>query len=460
MTDVRGQRVLVVGLGLHGGGVSAVRWLNRHGADVRVTDLRSASQLRPSLKRLPKTRMQTILGKHRWADFAWADCIYQNQGVPNTQPLIVRAKRHGIPIVNEASLFFARCPARIIGVTGTRGKSSTTALLGAMLSKQFSRVFVSGNIRQQPMLDILDKLRKTDTVVLELSSFQLEHLAAVQRSPEIAVFTNLLVDHLNRYRSMQAYGQAKANILAWQQAGDTAVLNHESAGVRKLADRVRSQRVWFFPSGRPTQSGFGWDGDRLVERRGRRVTKRLGVSRKLAPGNHQRANILAAVAAARAAGANWTAVQAGLRGFRGLPHRQQVVRRWRGHTWVNDTTATTPDGTLAALDVYPSGLFIVGGTDKQLSFTRLAKVLAKRKTNLIFLPGSATKKLLTALRQVKWRGQGWPVNSMAEAVQRAHREVQPGQTVVLSPGAASFGLFKHEFDRGDQFIRKVKGLRS
>lgn len=454
-----GQKVLIVGLGLHGGGAAAVRWFCRQRARVRVTDRQSAGFLAPTLKKLKALPVAWRLGQHRWADFSWADVIVQNPGVPDSLPELRRARRLGKTIVNEASIFFTLCPAKIIGVTGTRGKTTTALLLGHILRQRSPRVFVAGNVREVVMFDLLDRLRASDTVVLELSSFQLELLPSVKRSPAIAVMTNILVDHLNRYGTMPAYAAAKYPIVQYQRPADTAVLNLDSLWTKRAAKMTKAKIVWFSEKNSQAPSTIrvrrGW----VVEEAHQRVRRILPLNVWSLPGRHQRINLLAAVAAARAAGLEPPLIRQAVSTFPGVPDRQEFIRQWRGHQFVNDTTATTPDATLAALDVYPQAVYIIGGTDKHLTFTALAQELTRQKTTLVLLPGTATAKLWRSLRHFGYRGRHVFVPTMIDAVHQAIAMARPRQTIMLSPGAASFGLFRHEFDRGEQFTRAVKTLR-
>ncbi|MDP1709963.1 MAG: Mur ligase family protein, partial [Candidatus Komeilibacteria bacterium] len=200
MIELKNKKILLLGLGLHGGGVATACWLHKQGAKLIVSDLKSAAILKPSLAKLKCCQgIKFVLGQHREQDVAWADIVVQNPGVPKESPYIKLAKKLGKPVLNEASLFFDRCQAKITGITGTRGKSTTTALIGALLKTRDKRTLVAGNIRTTAMLDVVDKLKSGSSVVLELSSWQLEGLEAAKRAPSVAVITNLYPDHLNRY---------------------------------------------------------------------------------------------------------------------------------------------------------------------------------------------------------------------------------------------------------------------
>ncbi|MBI5466671.1 MAG: UDP-N-acetylmuramoyl-L-alanine--D-glutamate ligase, partial [Candidatus Kerfeldbacteria bacterium] len=430
------RRVLVVGLGLHGGGEAAVRWLCRHGAIVRVTDKKTKAELATTLRKLRGLPITWRLGRHDRRDFAWAECIVQNPGVPDTLPELLWARRHQIPIENEASIFFARCPGPIMGVTGTRGKTTTTMLIGAMLRAAKRRAVVSGNVRQVAMLDYLDRLTAKTPVVLELSSFQLERLPVVQRSPHVAVLTNLYVDHLNRYGTMTRYAAAKYNLVRFQQPTDIAILNAESAWCRAAAKLTSATIWWFQTAGRRGQQGITIDRDWIVAYTTRRAQRVMPISTIMVAGRHQRENVLAATAAALASGVPAANIRIAVRSFSGVPYRQELIRHWRGHDFINDTTATTPDGTLAAMEVFPKGFFILGGTDKQLDYRPLARYLHRHQIPFVLLPGTGTAKLINALRRAGDRRVRRPVLSMEAAVRQATSQAKPGQPIVLSPGAA------------------------
>lgn len=454
-----GQRVLMVGLGLHGGGVATARWLVQHGATLRIADDKTRTELADSIRQLPKDGRGWTIGRGVKSDVEWADWIVQNPGVPSNHPLIVAAKKLLKPIMNEAGLFLRYANAPVIGVTGTRGKTTTTFLIAHLLRAYHRQTIVAGNIRDVPLLKVVDQLTPRHRAVVELSSFQLEGLAAVKQSPQIAVWTNLLVDHLDRYSSMSAYATAKSQILRYQQSSDVAVLNADSAVIRRMAGLVRGATLWYSvtkPVG--TWSVF-LKQDWIIEKKFGRVRKVLSLRNFPLGGAHHHHNVLAATAVCLAAGVPVVVLRQAIRTFPPVPHRQELVRTWRSHRWINDTAATSPDGAIAAIDAFPTALFIFGGTDKKLKYTELVKKICKLPGPHIFLPGTASKKILAQLKKKKYHQKTIVVPSMLAAVRTAAALVAPNQDVVLTPGAASFGLFRHEFDRGEQFVRAVKGLR-
>ncbi|MBI4434675.1 UDP-N-acetylmuramoyl-L-alanine--D-glutamate ligase [Candidatus Uhrbacteria bacterium] len=523
MLWIHGKQVTVMGLGLHGGGLAVATWLLRHGAEVTVTDLKTRQQLRPSVVALERAHVRGrgsltfALGQHRARDFRHADLIIQNPGVPRESPYLAIARRAGVSVESEASLFlkvvrsytppphapppggkggkkgFLPLPVgggvrgggvRITAITGTRGKSTTAALIHAMLQSAGRRAVLAGNIRI-PMFSVIDEVlhaaaRGPVDVVLELSSWHCEHLSTATGSVDVAVLTNLLRDHLNRYRSMRAYTAAKARLLRFQDKQAVAVCNADDPIVRAIA-RSFGRTVRWFASVRP--SGRRWTGvyaaDGTLWARDADGDHRVApVSTLRIPGSHNIANACAAIAAARVLAVPTAAIRRALGSFRGLPGRLEVVARHNGITYMNDTCATSPDGTIAALEAtrqptlspHPSGrgsmrgrgiILIAGGTNKNLTFDAWAKEVVESVRVLIFLPGTATEKMRTALRPFVIRHSGFVIRdarSMRDAVRQASAYAHRGSIVLLSPGAASFGLFQHEFDRGDQFTRAAREL--
>lgn len=459
ISDYRGQRVLLVGLGLHGGGVATVRWLVKQGAIIRVTDIKTAKQLAPSLAKLKKVRVDFHLGGYVSADWRWAQRIVVNPDIsPAKHPQLVTAQRRGVAIENEASIFMAQFPGTVIGVTGTRGKTTTTLLLGDTLKQAHRQTIVSGNVRQVPMLEYLPRTTSATWAVVELSSFQLERLPVAKRPLHVAVMTNLKIDHLSRHGSLAAYTQAKYNIFRGQGTNDYKILNWSDPAGRRATKIGRGQVVWFGKQLPSHQNGVTVRGNWVVEQTDKQSRKLFPLQLWKLPGQHNLENLLAAVAAARAMNVSTATLRAVVRNFRGAPYRQQVIRTWQNHQLINDTAATSPDATLAALEIYPRGVFILGGTDKQLDLKPLAREIVHHNVPTVFLPGTATIVLQSALRHLGYRQPLVTVDSMSSAVQTALAIAAPKQSVVLSPGAASFGLFLHEFDRGEKFNQVVSRL--
>ena len=460
--DFHGKKILIMGLGLHGGGVGTARFFVARGARVTVTDLRTKDQLKESIAKLKEyKKIIYVLGRHRKSDFLHADIIIKNPGVLPTSPYLLLARRNNIPVTTDVGIFLRQCPATIIGVTGTRGKSTTCFLIFKFLEAFFNthrrgqkpRVFLGGNIRAS-VLDFIDMATLRDIVVLELSSFQLDDLAynswnnnpAERKSPHIAVLTNILRDHLNWHADMKSYMTAKATIFKYQKHDDMLFANGSDRRVKKIIahapSRVRCPRLAkkFLPI----------------------------VSANLGP--HYRSSVALAIGVGTHFHVPETIMMSIMRVFKGLSGRQEEVGHIKGITFINDTTATIPDASIAAIKRFQCLarkshlILIAGGSDKKLTFSDMAHVIAAWVDHLILLPGTATNQLLGEL--AKKKSSKHPrlfslqkVESMQEAVTAAYACAQRGDYILLSPGAASFGLFANEFDRGDKFISAVKDLK-
>lgn len=459
--DLKNKRVLVFGLGVHGGGLGVARWLVKQGARVTVTDLKRADELQASLDALRGLPIEYTLGEHRAQDFLDADLIVRNPGVPRESQWLQFARAHNIPVEMEMSLFVERLPrgaAQVIGITGTKGKTTTTLMTGAILQRANPKTIVAGNLRVSA-LELLEQIEAETPVVLELSSWQLEAFPAHALSPHVAAITNIFPDHLNRYRDLDDYADAKALIFQSQHPGDFIVLNADSEPLTRLARRAPSQVVWT-SARRALDAGAFCDGDALVWR-WQGVTQKIMDARALrVPGEHNLANALCALALAAVGGAAAEQIADALREFRGVEHRQEFVREIGGVRYINDTTATAPAATVVALETFaPRARGIVlmaGGADKSLDFSELARAIVDRVRAVILLDGSATDKLADAVRGAG--GEKLLVgrfDNLRRAVERAREIARAGEIVLLSPGCASFGMFANEFERGNQFKELV-----
>ncbi len=459
----KGKRVLIFGLGQFatGSGVSAALFFAAQGARVTVTDMKTADKMATTVRQLTGRRnVELVLGRHRKSDFVRADLIVRNPGVPWHSPYLELAARRKIPVVSDVTVFLDACPAPVVGITGTRGKSTTSALTAAMLTASGYRTWLGGNILVSP-LTFLSKVRSGHRVVLELSSFLTETLGPDHRAPQVAVITNLLRDHLNFYPNMKVYAAAKERIFGFQAPTDAAVVNRDDAWTRKMGTRVTGRRFWLSGKAFPEENGAFLRGQRIVVRENgkERVVADLRTMRL--PGEHNRRNAVAATMAALAAGATDAGIRRALRTFRGLPNRQETIAEQHGVRFVNDTTATTPDALGAALATFGDKkhlVLITGGTDKKLDFRGVPNVIRRAVRTMILLPGSGTDKLLAAFRAARIRVPAFTADSMDAAVTLAAGIAERGDTVLLSPGCASFGLFKNEFDRGEKFVTAVRKL--
>lgn len=452
-----GKHVLVLGLGLHGGGVAVTRWLVKNKANVVVTDIKTRQQLASSIKNLHGLPIKFVLGKHPIKLLKDCQMIVQNPGVPADSKFLLVAKKAGIPIENEASLFLKLCPTKkLVAVTGTRGKSTTVSVLGTILREKWPSTLVAGNIRDTVLFDILDKLTSNSVVVLELSSWQLEVVGQHKLRIPTAVITNVMPDHLNRYKNFASYSQAKANIFRSQNKEDSLILNYDNDVTKKFSRLAKSRVYWFSQKKEIHRGCFVRSGNIYWRNNGKDklLFKQDDIN---IIGSHNVANILAASTAAALWGVGATQIKKGIKKFKGLHDRLEFVRKFNNVSYYNDTTSTTPDSAIAALKAFKnkSKILIAGGMDKKLSYKELAEVIKHQSVVVILLPGTATPKIQQALRGYK---KQLLARTMNEAVGFARDMAAPDSIVLLSPAAASFGLFLHEFDRGQKFIQAVKLL--
>lgn len=462
--DLKDKRVLVMGLGVHGGGLGVTQWLAKRGARVTVTDLKKAEELQPSLDALRGLPIRFVLGEHREEDFIDTDLIVRNPAVPRESRWLRLAQKHNVPIEMEMGLFFEQLPrgrAQVIGITGTKGKTTTTLMVGAILSKANPKTAVAGNLRVSA-LELLDRIDSDTPVVLELSSFQLEGLEPHQVSPHIAAITNISADHLNRYGSLNDYAEAKAMIFRYQQPDDFIVLNFDNRILTRYAPRALSRLVWTSAKRALTQGAFR-EGNALMWRWDGTREKIMEVNALQVPGAHTIENALTAIAVASVWGAKPDQIANALADFRGIEHRQELAREIDGVRYINDTTATAPAATLAAINTFaPTAKGIVlmaGGADKSLDFSEMARVIASNVQHLILLEGTATDKIARAVENAGAKEIiAGRFDDLPRAVERAKALARAGDVVLLSPGCASFGMFANEFERGEKFKQIVKAL--
>ena len=462
MENWSGKKVIVIGAARQGTALS--RHLASKGAQVILTDMHSLDELPANLPDLEKLGIQLRLGGHPLELLEGADLVCVSGGVPLTIPFIQAALQRGIPLSNDSQIFLEACPAQVIGITGSSGKTTTTALVGLMAQKYFEmkqnghRAWVGGNIGN-PLIEQVDQIDEDDLVVLELSSFQLELMT---RSPQIAAILNITPNHLDRHGSMQAYIAAKSRILRFQHAGDVAILNRDDPGSWSLAEHLKSDLISFgFQKPDSKQNGTYIYKDAIWLQLGRESLKMLPLEWIQLPGRHNIANALAACAIAAAASLALPAIQTAIEEFTGIPHRLEFIRNINGADWYNDSIATAPERTMAAIEAFEGPLvLLLGGRDKNLPWDDLAQLIHQR-VRAVVLFGEAAGLIEKALGAVK-KGETLQVisrcNTLEEAVQAAAKLAQPGDTVLLSPGCTSFDAFKDFEERGEYFRKLVNAL--
>lgn len=453
-----GCRVTVMGLGRFGGGVAAVRFLASRGALVSVTDLRPEEELSDSLQQLEGLELEAVvLGEHPESVFCGRDVLVVNPAVRPGQQHVERFRSAGL-VTSEVELLLAALPpgVQVVGVTGSNGKSTTASLIAHFLQEAGRAVWLGGNIGRSLLPDV-GQVKAGDVVVLELSSFQLWSLRESGFAPDVAVVTNLTPNHLDWHGDMAAYAAAKRVLVARQSLRQVAVLPAED---EQLEDwRVRGQRHVFGETDTGEQGVF-WEDDMLIARHGRQEDAvRVRWPSELA-GRHQRRNTAAAMTAAMASGAPLEVIDS-LSAFRPLEHRQQLVATVRGVRFVNDSNATTPESTMAALDALRGEVtLIAGGASKGVDFASLAAAIAERVKNVVLIGETAHTLQALIEHRVAATGARCRVRrepSLEDAFRAAVALVSPGGIVLLSPACASFGMFRDYRDRGEQFSKLVEG---
>jgi UDP-N-acetylmuramoylalanine--D-glutamate ligase len=474
--------VTVMGLGRYkqGSGLGATKWLIRHGAQTVITDLKTGDELKESVSLImdwyrryhdlyPDLTVYPpvfVLGEHRKDDFVGVDAVIQNPGVPSESEFIVAAKERNVPVESDVSLFFRFYPHPVIAVTGTKGKTTTTLLLGEMLKRMDDKAVTAGNIKVSPLehLDgLLERVEPTP-VVLELSSWLLESMprafADMKKGPEIAILTNVYPDHLDRYPSFDAYIASKRIIFEHQTAEQYTLLNADHDLVRAMEPLVKGKLFWFSRTYREHDGCYVKDGQIVFRNKGIETIV-MPLKEVALQGDHNLENILSATCAALLYGVRIQDVIDALHDFEGVNDRQEMVREVEEIMYINDTAANGPDAVLAALARFGAAgdrriVLIAGGVNKQLTFDALGEEIVKTCKAVFLFPGDASDLLE---KRIDSRVPTNRVQSMKEAVQMARKSAQGGDIVLLSPGASpSSALFRNEFERGEQFREEVRNL--
>ncbi|MEX1026561.1 MAG: UDP-N-acetylmuramoyl-L-alanine--D-glutamate ligase [Candidatus Paceibacterota bacterium] len=433
----KGKRITLMGLGLLGRGIGDARFLAKQGARVLVTDLKTEEELAESVEQLREYKnISLVLGEHREKDFTNTDLVIKAAGVPLDSPYIQAASSAGVPVTMSTSLFAEYTSATLIGVTGTRGKSTVTHLIADILECAGKTVFRGGNVQGVSTLEHLPESTEDEIAVLELDSWQLQGFGEAEVSPHIAVFTTFMSDHMNYYHGdTDRYLDDKANIFKYQIETDVLVLGEQCAGrVQEAYPNIQSRVIVASADDVPDDWSLPL------------------------PGDHNRANIACALKAVESFEIANDVVREVVERFTGVPGRLEYIRDVNGVKIYNDTTATTPDATTAALKALGSEkniILIAGGNDKQLPIDELVELVPRYCKAVVWLPGTGTD----SIKERVARGKGtdaFDAEGMQEAVSRAFEIAQEGDVVLLSPGFASFGLFKNEYDRGEEFLKEVR----
>ena len=463
------KRVLILGAARQGQALA--RWLARHGARVVLNDLRPLDDMRAAQSQLSDVDVEWVLGSHPLELLARVDLLCPSGGIPLTLPIVVEAIQRGIPLSNDTQIFLEAAPCKTIGITGSAGKTTTTTLVGEMAKLAFHnsefiihnsefrimnyegkpspRVFIGGNIGD-PLINYVDDMKPNDLAILEISSFQLDQM---NTSTDIAAILNITPNHLDRHSTMEAYTAAKARLLDFQSADRIAILGRDDPGSWGLRGRVRGKLLTFSLS--PLDEGLDgsyFDDGLLAFREGFAYLPLLRRDHIHLRGDHNVSNALAAFAIGHAAGLPLDAMLTAAEEFRGVPHRLEFVREFNGARWYNDSMASAPERTMAAIRSFDEPIvLLLGGRDKNLPWGDLADLVHQRVEHVVIF-GEAAGLIEAALgpRSGKTRTQV-RCEGLREAVKKAARVAESGCVVLLSPGGTSFDEFTDFAERGERF---------
>ena len=448
MMELKGKKVLVVGLGKSG--LAAALFLRRKGALVTVSDVRSAEALAKDIPALLEEGIMVEAGGHGLLTFRRQDLIVVSPGVPLDTPELVQVKNFGLPVIGELELAARFLEGRVVAITGSNGKTTTTALLGDILTEAGLPTLVGGNIGV-PVVGLIDESTPNTWSVLEVSSFQLE--STVEFRPHIAVILNITPDHLDRHGSFENYAKAKERIFAAQDASDFAVLNADNTRAAEAAARTAA-RVYWFSIEHPVEQGAWLDSGFVVNRSAASAEIEQIMPLKEIPlkGAHNVENVLAAVVAARLAGVPAETIRRGVKKFQAVEHRLEYVATVNGVEYYNDSKATNVDATAKAIAAFSSGVhLILGGKDKGSDYTLLTALLRER-VSAVYTIGAAAAKIESHLRGIVSLHS---CETLDKAVNAAANAARPGEVVLLAPACSSFDQFENYEQRGRAFKHLV-----
>jgi UDP-N-acetylmuramoylalanine--D-glutamate ligase len=457
MNDWNGKRVLILGAARQG--LALARWLTLRGARVTLSDTHSEAELRAARASLAEYPITWALGGHPLELLNATDILCLSGGVPLTLPIVTEAVKRGIPLSNDSQIFMEVVPCKTIGITGSAGKTTTTTLVGRMAKNAYGRnAYIGGNIGD-PLINYVDTMQVDDLAVLEFSSFQLEQMTI---SPNVAAILNITPNHLDRHGTMEAYTAAKARILEFQNKASAAVLGYHNKGAWNLRNKVQG-KLYTFRLGELDEGLNGtYVQDGLLHFRDGETYLPLILREKiLLRGDHNLLNVLAAFAIGYAAGFPLDAMLDAVEGFRGVPHRLELVRELHGVRWYNDSIATAPERASAAIRAFDEPIvLLLGGRDKNLPWEELMQLASQRVDHVVTF-GEAAEKIQKTVASLGLREPRFTLtraDDLHEAVIKAAEVAESGDVVLLSPGGTSFDEFKDFEERGERFREWVQEL--
>ena len=452
LNSLKGKRVFVIGAGVSN--TPLIEALLAFGIDVTVCDMRTLSELGAAADNFENRGAKLKLGESYLSDIN-ADIIFRTPGIMPWIPEFKKAVADGAELTSEMEVFIKLCPCKIIGITGSDGKTTTTSIIGSILKNAGKTVHVGGNIGT-PLLSRVDSIQPNDIAVLELSSFQ---LISMRQSPHISIVTNLSPNHLDVHKDMVEYADAKLNIVLYQKSSDRAVLNYDNSYTRNYAQSTDAQ-VTFFSRLEKLKNGVYLDNGVIYESKDGVATKILSADDIVLPGIHNVENYMAAIAAVQGL-ATSDAIVKTAKEFSGVNHRIEFVGELNGARYYNDSIATTPSRSIAALNAFDKKavVLIAGGKGKELSYDELAKVAVER-TKAIMLIGEEAQAIRTAIMSAPGFDDEMPIqihSTLESAVKAAGKIAQEGDIILFSPACASFDMFRNFEERGEAFREIVRG---
>ncbi|MFQ5962838.1 MAG: UDP-N-acetylmuramoyl-L-alanine--D-glutamate ligase [Candidatus Scalinduaceae bacterium] len=455
----RNKKTTVMGLGLFGGGVGITKFLVSQDANVTVTDLKSAEELSQSLKLLDGLPVKYRLGKHLEEDFSDVDLLIVNPAIPNESKFLQIAKDNNVHIDTELNIFFKLCPAPIVGITGSNGKSTTTSLIGNMLKEAGFRTWVGGNIGIS-LLEHIEEIKPRDMVVLEISSFQLDNLSKIKLSPHVSVVTNIAPNHLDRHKNIKDYIDAKKTIILYQKEGDFAILNYDDQVLRKWGSECKSNILWYSTKRELKWGAFPHNNEIIINYNLKKtvISCLSGIKIK---GIHNIQNIMAAACVANIIGANAGSIKNAVINFSGLEHRLEFVSKINGIQYYNDSKATTPEASIAGIKAFENPIILIaGGYDKGINLNQFARECAKNTKSVILIGETAKniQKLIQNIRSKYAKPDIYLSPSLNDSVRKANTIARHGDVVLLSPACASYDMFTNYEERGKRFKEHVRQM--
>ncbi|MBT7782875.1 MAG: UDP-N-acetylmuramoyl-L-alanine--D-glutamate ligase [Anaerolineae bacterium] len=460
MENWTGKNILILGAARQG--LALARYLVKHGAKVTLNDKRMPHELQEEQDSLKDIEVEWMLGAHFSSLLKNKDLVCLSGGIPLDLPLVRDAVRRKIPLSNDTQIFLEACPCRTIGITGSAGKTTTTTIIGRMAKEAYkktkNKVWVGGNIGD-PLIKYVDEIQEDDLAILEISSFQLEQMT---RSTNVAVILNVTPNHLDRHKTMKNYFDAKARLLKYQKLTDIAIIGRDDEGAQSMKALTSTKVLTFGNKPLATNESGTYPLEDYIYFRDKRMDVPLIPSHAIhLRGNHNWLNIMAATLIGFVEGFSPKAMSDALKDFYGVDHRLEMVREVNGKTWYNDSIATAPERSMAAVRAFDEPIVLMlGGRDKKLPWDKLGELIRQRVDQVVLF-GEAAPKIAKAIGGNRSGHRPYTIShciGLEDAVTAAEKVAKEGDIILLSPGGTSFDEFKDFAKRGERFRELVNKL--